>query len=82
MAIQHSFKTIIYYVTFSPVLEKRLDGYTSYSPCFFFLVSEKDLMQFTADENKLKIILFEISRKYKILPPPWPDLAVSLPLVS
>lgn len=47
-----------------------------------FLVSEKDLMQFTADENKLKIILFEISRKYKILPPPWPDLAVSLPLVS
>lgn len=46
------------------------------------LVSEKDLMQFTADENKLKIILFEISRKYKILPPPWPDLAVSLPLVS
>lgn len=49
---------------------------------FFSLVSEKDLMQFTADENKLKIILFEISRKYKILPPPWPDLAVSLPLVS
>lgn len=47
-----------------------------------FFVSEKDLMQFTADENKLKIILFEISRKYKILPPPWPDLAVSLPLVS
>lgn len=48
----------------------------------FFLVSEKDFMQFTTDENKLKIILFEISRKYKILPPPWPDLAVSLPLVS